>query len=242
MLDPSSPVPLYRQLADLLARRIALGEYPPGSRIPSEPELAKRFAIGRPTVRQGLDLLVRQSQLERRRGTGTFVVERRHEVDLFSLGGTISAFRSSGIPVESEWLHPPLLVRVPEDASSPMAGRRVFRVERRSTLGAHPVLLETIDLCANLFRALDRLDLGQRSISELVRDEYHQRPIRGRQLFRVTQVDEHTAALLRVPRGTPALTVHRTLDFPTTAGAVYAELHCLTEQVVLAQTLGEEIS
>ena len=59
-LNPGSPLPLYRQLADWLLARMRSGEYPPGSRIPSEPALARRFGIGRPTVRQATDLLVRR--------------------------------------------------------------------------------------------------------------------------------------------------------------------------------------
>jgi GntR family transcriptional regulator len=74
-LNPESPLPLYRQLAELLLERIRVGEYTSGSRIPSEPELARTFRIGRPTVRQATDLLVRRRCLERRRGSGTYVVE-----------------------------------------------------------------------------------------------------------------------------------------------------------------------
>ena len=58
-LNADSPVPLYHQLADLLQERIRAGEYPAGSKIPSEPELARTFGIGRPTVRQATELLTR---------------------------------------------------------------------------------------------------------------------------------------------------------------------------------------
>ena len=69
-LNPASPLPLYRQLADVLLARIREGEYPSGIRIPSEPELARTFRIGRPTVRQATDLLVRPS------GSRTFSAPR----------------------------------------------------------------------------------------------------------------------------------------------------------------------
>ena len=47
-LEPSSPLPLYHQLADELLRQIRAGAYPPGERIPSEHELARRYGLGRP--------------------------------------------------------------------------------------------------------------------------------------------------------------------------------------------------
>ena len=88
-LNPESPLPLYPQLADLLLERIRTGEYRSGSRIPSETALARRFRIGRPTVRQATDQLVRRRCLERRRGSGTYVVEPPERVDLCSLAGSL---------------------------------------------------------------------------------------------------------------------------------------------------------
>jgi GntR family transcriptional regulator len=60
--------------------------------LPSEHELARQFRVGRPTVRQATELLVRRGMIERRRGSGTLVRPARPEVDLFTLSGTIAAF------------------------------------------------------------------------------------------------------------------------------------------------------
>ena len=46
-LLPLSPVPLYTQLKQLLRERILDGSYPPHSRMPSESELGKAFAVSR---------------------------------------------------------------------------------------------------------------------------------------------------------------------------------------------------
>jgi GntR family transcriptional regulator len=74
MLNHQSPIPLYHQLAQLLIDKIRSGEYPVGSRIPSEHKLAAAFGIGRPTARQATDVLVRKRILVRKRGAGTFVL------------------------------------------------------------------------------------------------------------------------------------------------------------------------
>ncbi|MFD0671813.1 PLP-dependent aminotransferase family protein [Cohnella sp. GCM10027633] len=42
--------PIYRQIADELERRIACGEFPPGSRLPSERKLAEQLDVNRSTV------------------------------------------------------------------------------------------------------------------------------------------------------------------------------------------------
>ena len=78
MLNSSSPVPLYQQLADRLRSAIAEEHYALGGRIPSEHALAERYGVGRPTVRQATELLVRQGVLERRRGAPGRSIHRMH--------------------------------------------------------------------------------------------------------------------------------------------------------------------
>ena len=107
MLNPQAPTPLYHQLAEQLTARIRSGEYPPGSRIPSEHQLSADFAVGRPTVRQAIEVLARKGLLTRRRGAGTFVCEPQQEIALFSLDGTGAAFHDKGLAVESHPCHRP---------------------------------------------------------------------------------------------------------------------------------------
>ena len=73
-LDESRSVPLYRQLADLLGAEIASGVRAPGSRIPSERELAESYQVSRMTARQAMLLLQRTGQIATQAGKGTFVL------------------------------------------------------------------------------------------------------------------------------------------------------------------------
>lgn len=74
-LDRTSPVPLYHQVATAYETAIRDGSLPPGTRLDNEIELAKRFNLSRPTMRQALDQLVQAGLVVRRRGIGTQVVE-----------------------------------------------------------------------------------------------------------------------------------------------------------------------
>jgi GntR family transcriptional regulator len=239
VLNPASPVPLYQQLADLLSRRIVAGEYPPGARIPSEPKLASTFAIGRPTVRQATEALVRRGMVERRRGAGTFVVQRPPEVDLFSLGGTVRAFQQQGIALATSWLGPSAKRAIAAGMDHPFAGRTALCVARLSRIAGRPVLLEEMALEPELFPGLEQIDLRQRSLSQLVRDRYFLEPVAARQVFAVVRLRGARARRLGRSAGEPALLVRRTLDFPNAPRAVYAELFCLTDRVVFSQTLGD---
>jgi GntR family transcriptional regulator len=65
--------PLPVQLADRLVERIGAGEWPPGSRLPSEHELAAEYGVSRPTVRSAVRRLTASGLLRVRHGAGTFV-------------------------------------------------------------------------------------------------------------------------------------------------------------------------
>jgi GntR family transcriptional regulator len=65
----------YRQLADLLRDAIAKGEYPPGASLPSEPVLAKRYGVSRPTVNRAISILRTEGVMRVERGRGTIVRE-----------------------------------------------------------------------------------------------------------------------------------------------------------------------
>jgi DNA-binding LacI/PurR family transcriptional regulator len=71
-LDRTSPLPAYRQLAELLAREIR-GCRHPGERIPSQNELADAHGVSVETVLKSLRDLELRGLITRERGRGTFV-------------------------------------------------------------------------------------------------------------------------------------------------------------------------
>ncbi|MBS03592.1 MAG: GntR family transcriptional regulator [Gammaproteobacteria bacterium] len=240
MLDPRSPMPLYRQLADELAEHIRDGLYAPGARIPSEHQLASQYDLGRPTVRQATEVLVRQRVLERRRGAGTFVAERPPEVDLFSLGGTLESFRKRGLTLRTRWLERIHRCEVGEDADQPFAGRRAFRAARLGSLQKEPVLIETFYFDPSAFPDLDQSPPGPAaSLSAHIGSRYNARPSGGRQSFKIELADDSAAEALGLSPGTPLLEVVRTLDFPSAPAAIHTVLTCNTSQLVFSQDLGD---
>ena len=78
----------YRQVMETLRRRIEGGEYPVGSRLPAETELAAALGVSRPTLRQALAGLEREGLLDRVKGSGTFVAQPKllHESTRFLAG------------------------------------------------------------------------------------------------------------------------------------------------------------
>lgn len=89
------PRPRYHQLAAILRRKIRIGELPPGSRLPSEPDLATTYRASRGTVRLALGLLRNEGLIQSEQGRGSFVRDERPiHYDANHLGSRSERLRS----------------------------------------------------------------------------------------------------------------------------------------------------
>ena len=238
MLNRGSPLPLYQQLAELLNREMSGGALPPGARLPSELELARRHEIGRPTVRQATELLVQRGLLERRRGSGTFVREEPRRVDLFSLGGTLSSFREGGLASTTKLLGKLSERKVPSDPDNPFSERRALLLTRLSSVAEQPVLLERLYFDPEVFAGLQELPLAGASLSRIVEERYYLKATHAEQSFRVAVPPDDVRHALDLTARSALLLVKRSLFFPRAPRAIFAELYCRTGELVFSQTIG----
>ena len=81
---------LYQDLARSLLEELASGRYVVGTRMPAERELATKYGVSRPTVREAIIALEVQGLVEVRVGSGAYV--RRLPDDVARPGFNISAF------------------------------------------------------------------------------------------------------------------------------------------------------
>ncbi|MDD5707590.1 MAG: substrate-binding domain-containing protein [Kiritimatiellae bacterium] len=65
----------YETIARTLEESLGAGRFSPGSRLPSEPELARHFGVNRRTIRRALQVLEQAAKVVRRRGHGTSVAD-----------------------------------------------------------------------------------------------------------------------------------------------------------------------
>ncbi|MGH8852224.1 MAG: FadR/GntR family transcriptional regulator [Casimicrobiaceae bacterium] len=72
-LQAVEPRRLYRQIAEQIEQLIASGEFPPGSRLPAERELAASLGVSRASVREAIISLEIGGLVDVRVGTGIFV-------------------------------------------------------------------------------------------------------------------------------------------------------------------------
>jgi GntR family transcriptional regulator len=96
MTDSTSVMPRYHQVAAVLRQQILDSHLPAASQLPTEGELAAEFAVSIATVRQALQILVRDGLVVRKAGRGTFVSGRgHHDLDQRFQGSFVDAFEES---------------------------------------------------------------------------------------------------------------------------------------------------
>jgi len=220
--DAADGEPLHRRVTATLARQIARGELRPGAMLPPEIELAQRFGVSRHTMRAGLDTLVHQGLLERRRGKGTVVREPPISQSLERFYSLAHEMRTQG-----EELRTQVLARGRLDDADPLAEVACARLGiadptsigyllRLRLVQGSPLLLETLTFPAALCPAL--LDIPATGADDPAAGSFYDalaagagvRVARARETFRPALVTGYEARLLGVPAGTPVFDVERT--------------------------------
>ena len=67
-LQPTSGVPIYRQLVDQVRRLVASGQLAPGTELPSVREVAAEYTVNPTTISKAYSLLEGEGLLQRNRG------------------------------------------------------------------------------------------------------------------------------------------------------------------------------
>ena len=192
-------------------------------------------------MRQATDLLVRRQLLDRRRGSGTFVLQKPKQVDLFSLGGTLASFEKGSVTPKTRLTRRLRLETIQGSRDNPLANREAYTFERLSSVHGQPVVLERFWLDPRVFRDLHQFKLAGRSLSQLVETHYALRPLRAHQTFRVHSPSVALRRQLKIGASDPVLLVHRTLDFAKAPAAVFVKLFCRTDEMSFSQTIGAPV-
>ena len=205
--------PLYVQIRELLERALEAGEWPPGTMIPSEIELASRFGVSPGTVRKAVGALAGANVLVRRQGKGTFVSTHTEEKS--------SNFRFLRIRANDGHHEHPVsrlvdLRRGKASAESARllamkSGDGIFVLRRILEYGGTPAVLDEVTLPAALFAGLTRARYAAYpgSMYGFFETEFGVRMLRAQERLHAVAADRSSAELLRVAPGTPLLAVDR---------------------------------
>ena len=194
------------RLRDVLLEEIVNSRWPPGTKLPTEGQLAERFGVSRATVRDAVSALIEAGYVVRRRGSGSYVTERRrmpHGLDsTLSYRAMIenAGFRA-GLHVVEAVLEP---CAVDDGSLRLRPGDTVLAVERVRTADDRPVIYSRDRIPARLLRPGLDLRALDPSLFALLRSSGHEADHATATLRAVASTDR-VAKMLGIRRGKPLL-------------------------------------
>lgn len=103
-IDPTSMIPLYNQVANVITEEIDMGNIAAGEKLPSELLLMKVFNVSRVTIRGAILELVSDGLLIRSQGKGTFVAPKKKLQSANDTTGLTESCRRLGKELHSQVL------------------------------------------------------------------------------------------------------------------------------------------
>ena len=216
MSDISIPVasfsPLYEQIKAMILASLQASEWLPGDAIPSEMELAARYAVSQGTVRKAIDELAAQNLLVRRQGKGTFVATHQEDDWQYRF---LRLAPDSG---EKFHLISQFLACVKTKASSYVAnllklkaGDSVIHIDRVQSFAGKPIVFEEIWLPGGRFKGLDldTLNAWHGPVYAFYESQYFTHMVRAEEKIKAIAADEILAKHLNLEVGAPLLSVER---------------------------------
>ncbi|MBG0832750.1 GntR family transcriptional regulator [Planomonospora sp. ID67723] len=201
----------YARIAAELRDAITRGEYAVGAHLPSEAELAVRFAASRGTVRQAVAVLAAEGLVGSRQGARRIVLGRERSQSFAELHSFAQWARATGHRVSGR-----VLAQRRRGASAAEAARLgirpdepVLSVLRLRSLEGEPVLLERTVYAGWIAPAVERLDADCESVTRALYDGVGLVFAYGEHLIDAVAAGTEDSRLLEVRRGSPLLRQRR---------------------------------
>ncbi|SFV38681.1 GntR family transcriptional regulator [Hyphomicrobium facile] len=197
-----SDKPIYIRGRDNFAARIASGELPPDTQLPSERDLSEELGISRMTARQIYKSLEEGGLIYRTVRQGWFVAPTRLEYALGRSASFLHKIEARGGRPSVEVLEAKVIrpdARVREKLRVPL-GAEVYLVRRLMRIGDVPVMIEALYASAKRFPALLDNEL-EKSISRLWAFRYNVKIARSEINLNLQNFSAAEAKLLGVSEG-----------------------------------------
>jgi len=208
-LQSGSGGPLYIKLRQSLEDAILSGKLSHGQALPPERDLAEFANVSRVTVRKAVDDLVKDGLLNRRHGSGTFVMRpvSKMQQPLSRLTSFTEDMARRGYTTRSEWLERGLFHPSPDEMMKLglSVDMMVARLGRLRIANELPLAIERASLASDILP--DPKSVETSLYAELHRTDH--RPVRAVQRISACNVVKEDAALLAVPIGTAGLAIER---------------------------------
>lgn len=202
----------YYRLYELLSAALQDGTIPPGSALPSEPELCVQHGLSRTTVRRALGRLEREGRIVRRRGSGTYAraprAAPRFILDLHALPETLAVLESRTTATTLRFGAAPVPAALRAMAAE--IGATAVLLERLRSSQGEPLLLTAAYLPEPIGRRLRRRIPARASVMTVL-DRLGPPTAAVNCSVAAIPADVDAARALEVPLGSPLLRLRAVL-------------------------------
>ncbi len=203
-------VPLYEMVDSVMRKRLVENEYPPGSMLPSEMQLAKDLGVSQGTVRRALEGLVTEGLVIRRQGLGTFVSEMEDRRSLFLFFNMVADDGRQEMPAAR-------LVGLDAGQASPIEAEKlgialnapVRRLTRVRLFRETPTIVERIVVSEAFLPELGAKSEPPDHLFRFYEAEYGVTVVAANESVRAVAATPEEAALLELSEGAPLLEIDR---------------------------------
>lgn len=207
-VDRNHVIPLYYQVSECLEEMITSGEVRPNEQMLSEEILADRFGVSRPTINKAIAILIRKSLLSREKGKGTFVpsgdVRLTLMQELVSLSESMQRenirFRTVVLEIQQQKANGMIAEKL-----SLKEKARICYIKRLRYVEEESFIISESYLPSVLFPELEKQDLRDRSLYDMLEQEYGIAVIKTERSARAVKALDRDAQLLRIPIGDPLI-------------------------------------
>lgn len=194
-------LPAYLQIHDQIKKDIDEEVWKIGQRLSSERDLAETFQVSRMTLRQAITLLVEEGVLERRVGSGTFVVSTRVQEKMRETTSFTEIMKSQGKTPSSQLIS--YRRTLPSKQEVEKLGiektENIIRIERVHYADKLPVVYEVASIPEKFIKNFDKEEITSHFFQTL--QEHGYKIGKSQQTIYARLAKEKIAHYLEIPRG-----------------------------------------
>lgn len=209
-IDKTLSVPLYRQLATSIIRKMDQGIINQGDLLPPEVYISEKLDLSRTTVRKAMEILEQESRIVRRRGKGTLVSTPKLKRSLnnmynFSMEMEILGLEPKSKLISFAEVNPNYVVAEKLKVSEE---EFVYKIVRLRLADNKPLLLETAYVPVKFCPNLNKNDMGDSLYAKII--EYTGvLPLKAVETYEAILLKEEQAQLLKCKSNLPAFRINR---------------------------------
>ncbi len=240
-LDKNNPIPMYKQLEDIIKGNIASGKWGPDFKVPSEADFAKMYGISRITIRSACNHLVNEGVLYRVSGKGTYVSNTKIKTKSLAYMGFREQLEEMGYETKTKIIekrkikadfHLSKVLSVSE-------GSNILFIKRLRFLKGEAISLHYSYVPYKRCEGLEKYDLEKNQLCDILESEYSVKQTKVIETLQALGVNSEDAKLLDVEEGFPILLIEDVMYEQNEVAYEYSKVYFRADRVKLEFVYGK---